>query len=209
MIFLSNNNKIAYYHAPKNGSRTVLGWFAITKEPELYSKHPEYFHPRKDNVYSPLRSRAGIHKLSRHDFAPNHVPRVTDTDYVFCIKRDPIKRFISGYRNRVLFHRELGNRPPNIHEFIAKFSDYNKYRAIQVHFKPQVCFFGKDPSIFTHVFDTSKMHEVKQLIEEAHGLKLPDLQLQQGGNEVTISLTPAEEEWIYNKYKEDYKAGWC
>lgn len=208
MIFTSKDNKVAYYHAPKNGSRTMLGWLALTFNPNMYEKHPEYFHPRKDNVYSALRSAVGKHPLSQHDFAPNSVPMVTDTDYTFCIKRDPVKRFISGYRNRVLFHRELGSTP-SISEFIDNFDAYLKYRTIRVHFMPQVRFFGKDPSIFDFVFDTENMGEVKEFLETVHSMTLPDLQLQQGGNEVKIKLTRQEEAWIRRRYADDYNAGWC
>src|SRR5881628_2940232 len=30
----------------------------------------------------------------------------------FCVIRDPIDRFVSGYRNRILFHHDLGEEAP-------------------------------------------------------------------------------------------------
>ena len=68
MIFLSSDSQIAYYHAPKNGSRTMLGYLALTKEPNLFEEHPRYFEPVFEEVYEELRSR--VEKVGRHHYLP-------------------------------------------------------------------------------------------------------------------------------------------
>lgn len=206
MIFLSSDSQIAYYHAPKNGSRTLLGYLTLTKEPSLYKEHPEYFDAVHDEGYEPLRSR--VAKLGKHHYSDYVVPLV-DSPIRLVVKRDPVKRFVSGYTNRVLHHNKLGGIKPDISEFIKRFDYFNdRYSDIQTHFRPQVSFFGLDRSIFTHVFDTSEMDKVKELFEDTYQRKFPELRLQQGGNKQRPTLTKEQEDWIRDRYKVDYDAGW-
>lgn len=207
MIFLSSDSQIAYYHAPKNGSRTLLGYLALTKDPSLYDEHPEYFDPVLDEVYQPLRDR--VQQQGRHHYNPSLVP-VVDNPIRLVIKRDPVKRFVSGYTNRVLHHNKLGNKKPDFPEFIRRFDYfYGKYSDIETHFRPQVSFFGLDKSIYTHIFDISEMDKVRELFEDTYKRKFPDLRLQQGGNTQKPELTKEQELWIRNKYESDYRTGWC
>lgn len=206
MIFFSSDSQIAYYHAPKNGSRTMLGYLALTKEPDLYKEHPEYFDPVHDEVYKPLRDR--VEKSGRHHYDPHLVP-IVDNGIRLVVKRDPVKRFLSGYTNRVLHHNRLGGMKPDISEFIKRFDYFNdRYSDVQTHFKPQVFFFGLDKSKFTHIFDTSEMHLVKELFEDTYKRSFPELQLQQGGNKQKPELTKEQEAWIRKKYEADYVSGW-
>lgn len=206
MIFLSSDNQIAYYHAPKNASRTMLGYLAITKDPDLYETHPQYFEPVFDEVYEELRSRAD--KFGRHHYEPRFVP-VVDNPIRIVVKRDPVKRFVSGYTNRVLHHNKLGGMKPTFSEFVKRFDYfYSRYSDIETHFRPQVSFFGLDKSIFTHIFDVSEMDKVKELFEDTYQRKFPDLRLQQGGTNQKPELTVEQEQWIRSKYEADYAAGW-
>lgn len=205
MIYVSSDDKIAYYHAPKNGSRTMLGYLALIKDPNLYDNHPEYFKEKDDEVYWELRNRTG--KIGRHDFDPTSVPKVENLIRIV-VKRDPVKRFVSGYTNRVLFHNKMREKP-DFTTFIDNFDKYhNTYSDIQTHFKPQVRFFGLDKSIFTHIFDTSELGLVKELLEDTYQRKFPDIHLQQGGTNQKPELTKEQEEWIRKRYKDDYDAGW-
>lgn len=206
MIYISKDNKIAYYHAPKNGSRTLLGYLALTKEPTLFETHPQHFHPVNDEVYNELRNRTQI--TGRHDYDPKLVPQV-DNPIRIVVKRDPVKRFISGYTNRVLHHNKM-REMPDFSDFIKNFERYHAtYSDIQTHFKPQIRFFGLDKSIYTHIFDTSEMHLVKELFEDIYQRKFPDLHLQQGGTDKKPEVTKEQEAWIQDKYKADYATGWC
>jgi hypothetical protein len=205
MIYISSDDQIAYYHAPKNGSRTMLGYLALIKDPTLFEEHPEYFHPVNNEVYPELRNRS--QRLGKHDFNPKDVP-VVDNPIRIVVKRDPVKRFVSGYTNRVLHHNKMRNKP-SFDDFVKNFNKYHAtYSDIQTHFKPQVRFFGLDKSIYTHVFDTSEMHLVKELLEDTYNRKFPDIRLQQGGNDKRPTVTKEQQEWIMEKYRVDYDAGW-
>lgn len=206
MIFISSDDQIAYYHAPKNGSRTLLGYLALTKDQDLYQNHPEYFQEVHDEVYEELRKR--VNKLGKHDYNPEAVP-VVENEYRIVIKRDPVKRFISGYSNRVLHHGKLGGMKPDFAEFIKRFDYFNsKYSDIETHFKPQTRFFGLDKSKYTHTFDVSEMSLVKEFFEDIYKRKFPDLHLQQGGRNKKPEVTKEQEAWIQDRYRQDYDAGW-
>lgn len=205
MIYLSSDDKVAYYHAPKNGSRTLLGYLALVKNPDLFDTNPEYFHPTEDEVYEELRNRS--QRLGKHDYPPKQVPLVSNPFRVV-VKRDPVKRFVSGYTNRVLHHNKIKEKP-SFNYFVEHFDKYNDtYSDIQTHFKPQVRFFGLDKSIFTHVFDTSEMHLVKEFFEDTYRRKFPELHLQQGGTTQKPTVTKEQERWIQTRYEQDYNAGW-
>lgn len=206
MIFLSSDNKIAYYHAPKCGSRTVLGYLSLVKEPEFFAKYPQYFHPTDDEVYSQLREKS--QRLGKHHYEDFNVP-VVDNEYRIVIKRDPVKRFISGYTNRVLHHKKL-TTIPSIDEFIENFDRYEKkFSDIETHFRPQTQFFGKSRDNYTHIFDVTEMGKVKELFESVYNREFPELRLQQGGNKNKVELTDEQKSWVREKYKVDYDSGWC
>lgn len=184
----------------------MLGYLALTKEPNLFEEHPKYFEPVFEEVYEELRSR--VEKVGRHHYLPEFVPD-HPAPFKIVVKRDPVKRFVSGYTNRVLHHNKLGGMKPSFSEFVRRFDYfYSKYSDIETHFRPQVSFFGLDKSMFTHIFDVSEMDKVKEFFEDTYQRKFPDLRLQQGGTTLKPEITKEQEDWIRKKYEADYVAGW-
>jgi len=207
MIFVSDDDVIAYYHAPKCGSRTMLGYLALIHSPLLYEKHPEYFDPVKGDSYGHLKSR--VKMVSDHSFDPNQVPFTTN-NFRIAIKRDPVDRFVSGYTNRIVHHKKFKDEVPTFSEFINNYNQFEvKYKdVIDWNFKPQVCFYGRDRNRFTHVFDINEFNSIKNLFELIYDREFPDLQLQQGGNKKKPKPNKTQIKWIKDKYREDYEAGW-
>jgi len=208
MIFKSYDNKIAYYHVPKNGSRTMIGYLALVKEPDLFINCPQHFHPTEHDGYYELRKRTVI-EPPRYPGLYGTFPRASSRIRL-AVKRDPVARFVSGFNNRVLHHKKIKKDCTDIHEFIEKFDDYWKAEAdVKEHFRPQTDFLGTSQNPYTHVFDVTEMNKVKLLFEETYNRIFPDLRLQQGGNNNKTSLTEIEIMWIKDRYKVDYDNGWC
>ena len=58
-----------------------------------------------------------------------------------CIVRDPLKRFISAYKNRILFHKDAGFQNLNINEIIERMENNSFDNR---HFLPQTYWLGDD-----------------------------------------------------------------
>ena len=185
-----------YVHAPKMGSRTILGWFALIQEPSLYQFHPEYFVgiSKGDEAYTYIRnlreltSEIDLHKKS------------------FCVVRDPVERFISAFKNRVLTHDECEEK--DFGRFVDNFDYYYETnRSVGIHFRPATDFYGTDRSIYDKVFRLEHLGSCKEWLEEEFDCKLPDIKLQQS---VKVDIKPTEEqiEKIKHIFRKDYKHGW-
>jgi hypothetical protein len=109
------------------------------------------------------------------------------------IIRDPVRRFLSAYSNRVLHYRELsrdmagakldelGLAPdPDLDLFVEKIGRYvSASRSIRRHTRNQQVFLGRDPAYFQAVFRVEKLSVLPGHLETRFGvgpLELPRLQ---------------------------------
>lgn len=188
---------VTYVHAPKIGSRTILGWFAILGEPSLKDEHPEFFKEVSvgDALYKGIRSRV-------------KATEKIETPIAFCITRDPVVRFVSNFKNRVLTHEKV--KPvPSIEEFIENFDVlYEENIDVNNHFKSLTEFYGTDRSIFSQIYRTERLGDCKAFLEQHFNTTLPDLKLQQSKPTASLTLTPDQEAWVKEKYAVDYENGW-
>lgn len=128
----------------------------------------------------------------------------------YTMVRDPVKRLLSAYSNRVGHYRELSERhigdsdltrDPDLHEFIANFDAYRAASAsIRLHTDPLVRFLGEDSGYYHRIFSIHKMNE----LTEALGHEIP--RVQTGGEKIDASeLTAAELDFIKSFYAKDYE----
>jgi hypothetical protein len=195
-VFDIQNNRVAYCHVPKSASRTVIGWSALLKNPNIYKERPDLFEPRRKDMYQELRN------------AVNEMHSIRDmlnAEVFFTIVRDPIDRFVSAYKNRILYL----NKCPEVSfgEFVLnyeKFKNDGKYSDIIHHTKPITFFCGKDPSIFTHIFNTNQLDKVKILLENIYGVQLPDIVLNKSDENTKLDISDRCMEKLQSIYAEDY-----
>lgn len=186
---------VEYVHAPKVGSRSIIGWFAILKKPDLHKQHPEWFKPVDKGVgqYKDIRAMMNVQFES-------------ESNHRFCVKRDPVKRFISGFKNRVHTHDECEVK--DFDEFVDRFEEiYGENKSIWVHFRPQSLFYGSDQSIYERIFRTENLDECREWLSNRFNQDLPVLHLQQN---VPVEVNPTEKQRqkIEQFYKQDYKNRW-
>ena len=196
-VFDVYNNEIAYYTTPKCGSRTILAWAALIKEPDLIHKYPSWFEESRQSIeYKDIRQRVKKYELLKHD-----------QKIRFCVIRDPVERFLSAFTNRILFHKKP-NVDITITDFIDNFNNLMQqkiYKDAQIHFTTQAHYIGKDPNLYTHIIDIKELNKLKILLENHTNTKLPDLHLQKSGPIEKPILTEDQVQWIKNKYSIDYE----
>jgi Sulfotransferase family len=215
------NGEIIYYQGYKVGSTTIRTWINLMNSPELRTTHPDlydssywrlnkeqgvYFHKdkaelhKKDLIYLP---KTNYKALNGRSF---DMPVVPDNNKVrFCIVRDPVERFISGFANRVVREKETGDL--TINGFIDNFDYYYwKFQNVESHFAPQTYTYGQDPNIYTNIYNIRQMPEVKKMLESYSG-PLPDISINKTTDEVkqTLKLTDDQIALIKKKYAIDYE----
>ena len=186
---------IDYVHAPKIGSRSILGWFAIIKQPGIYESHPEYFQE--------VKNTEGEYHEIRFMFTPTEH---SNNNTRFCVTRDPVKRFVSGFKNRVHTHNKCDVK--DFDEFVDNFDEiYGTNRDIYTHFRPQTVFYGRDKTLYERIFRTETLDECRQWLSDRFDRDLPELHLQQNVR-VAVDPTNKQIEKIKHFYRADYKNGW-
>lgn len=134
------------------------------------------------------------------------------------IVRDPIKRFLSAYGNRVVFHKEaskqhvskLGrfNTPkadPELDEFIDNFEKYRQIPSIVWHTRPTVDFLGFEPSYFHGLYGIHQMDEFVADVSNLVGKPVEVGRHQTGGPKFSKGdLTAKQLTKLEKYYKADY-----
>ena len=113
------------------------------------------------------------------------VPESLKSGRAFCIVRDPIDRFVSAYRNRILFWRDVEQAPdlagipvaPPINEFVERIAEYFSNRHIRHHFAPMTEFYGHNADFFDRLFHIEEINRIPAYL----GLKLKIPTEQTGG----------------------------
>lgn len=208
--FIDNEKNFIAYDVPKGGGTTLRAWigYHLLGEAQMEGEQDGYY------VCSPQFSQKLLHhaNYTLDWFNPYDGERV-------CVKRDPVKRFVSCYRDKVLKEGQYGKA--SVDQILDNFDrlkeidhphghntkiGYNWY-----HFAPQVNHLGFDKDYYTHVFDISEVGTgLREYLNDKWGTDLPDLHARDStkikGN--TVELTPKQISRVEELYHEDYNAGW-
>ena len=202
-IFQNRNTgrKLVYYPVAKNANSSAKLFFLkhlkIDKNYYFLSdKVPEY-KINKDSKYKNLDK-----KYNLVNFLPSYTPfEKIDVDEKCCIIRNPIKRFISAYKNRVLFHKDFGFRNLNINEIIEKLENNSFDNR---HFLPQSYWLGSDLRYFTIVSNISNMETFINGVNNFFQNKVEFPRIQTGGADINITLTDSQIIKLKKIYSSDY-----
>jgi len=170
----------------------------------------------------PIRNSVKFHI---HGFYPTTPFRTVPTErmkdyYRICVVRDPVKRLLSCYSNRVCFHKELnegmlsleavnsGAKPnPDLEDFVERLEIYRRFsKSIAHHTDLQTNFIGRDKGFYSRVYQISELNELRQDLSEHSDLELELPHAQNGGPKVSIAdLSANALEKIRTFYREDYQ----
>ncbi|WP_310620479.1 sulfotransferase family 2 domain-containing protein [Flexibacterium corallicola] len=177
------NTKILYYSVPKVACTSI--------KTALHQLNTGSTHlPEETTIHRLYQSR-----ILRPDkpMRDNGIGRVA-------VIRDPLKRLLSCYSNRVLHHRELSlgasnsavhealNLPynPDVNTFLLRIEDYCRAsRPITHHVAGFQWYLGNDLSKFAHLFKQEQLTEFEDLVESLTGENFSLPRLETGGRKVT------------------------
>ena len=156
---------------------------------------PRYKHTKK--TYDKYKG-----KMNLIDFLPPYFPfKKVDTDEKCCLVRDPIKRFISCYKNRILFHKDRDFLNHSLDMVIEKLEN-NMFE--NRHFLPQNYWLGQDLKYFSIVANTSNIKNFVDGINNFFQKKIDFPKLQMSGKEFQTSLNSSQIEKLKKIYSDDY-----
>mgnify|MGYP001356254301 FL=1 len=202
-IFQNRNTarKLVYYPVAKNANSSAKLFFLkhLKMDKNYYflsDKVPEY-KVNEDSKYKNLDK-----KYNLVNFLPSYTPfEKIEVDEKCCIIRNPIKRFISAYKNRVLFHKDFGFRNLNINEIIEKLENNSFDNR---HFLPQSYWLGSDLRYFTIVSNISNMETFINGVNNFFQNKVEFPRIQTGGDDENITLTDSQIIKLKKIYSSDY-----
>ncbi|WP_162784801.1 sulfotransferase family 2 domain-containing protein [Paracoccus suum] len=209
MAIIVDKYKLAYLPVPK---------IACTSLKEVF------YRIENDHDFVPAVRNSGMFHI--HHFYPTPpfrtVPRWRMKEhYRFCVVRDPIKRLLSCYSNRVRHHRELAARhlsaeavaagaiaDPDLETFVERLEVYRKHSGqILHHSDPQVVFLGPDVGYFSRVFQMNELDQLTAELRERTGLALELPHSQSGGPKLSPGdLSVAARDKLLRFYRADYDA---
>ena len=194
------NKKLVYYPVAKNANSSVK--LFLIKHLGLENKFffiedliPRHQHTKK--MYDSQKE-----KVNLVSFLPPYTKfKKIDADEKCCLVRDPIKRFVSCYKNRILFHRDKAFLNHSIDLVIEKLESglfENK------HFLHQNYWLGNNLEYFSIVANTSNIYPFVNGINIFFQKKIIFPKIQTGGKELQISLNLSQINKLKKIYSDDY-----
>ncbi len=200
----------------RNKSRNI-GYFPIPKVACTSIKAALFF-VEHNRPHDPVRDD-GSHV---HQYYDRKRSEIGDCDFRFIVIRDPIRRFLSAYNNRVGHHKELTYESvkerspgalknievfqPNIAQFIDDFEMYYSVEPIRHHTRPISESLSDGLASFTHVYRIEEIGKLRSELESRLGRDIGIPRLQTGGTDVDLKdLSRKQIEFLMDFYQEDYR----
>jgi len=193
-----NNKKLIYYPCPKNANTSAKMFFAkhLNIEKNFLFLGDET--PQIEQTLEQYRGKQNIIGI-----IPSKLPfQKINVDIKCCIVRDPIKRFVSAYKNRILYHRDIQFKDHSIDMILEKLENNNFENK---HFLPQVYFLGEDLNYYTFWSTTEKVSYFAEQVNDFFSRKIIFPKIQTGGSDIKIKLTNSQISKIEKIYVKDYK----
>ena len=192
-----NEKKLAYYPCPKNANTSAKLFFVKhlgveNKFKFIGDKIPSFKQTKKD-----LNGKKNL-----VNFLPNYQPFFKIyIDIKCCFIRNPFERFVSTYRNRIIYHNDVQFRKHSIDMVLDKLENElfeNK------HFLPQNFFLGDDLNYYNFYANVNNIKVFENKVNEFFRKKIKFTKIQIGGNHLKINISTVQEKRIKKIYEIDY-----
>lgn len=204
-------NGTEYYNAPKNAGTTVRMWCKQVETDLSYdTMHNESYYSLQ-GFGLPLIYHDNIRHTNR--FIPT-----SGENTKWCIKRDPISRFISCYTDKILYQKAIDWSVDQCIDMLtsgemlelANTAGPNQLTA--AHFLPQYEFLGKSTAYYDYIFDIREMDVVKKFCEDfVYRTPLSSFHARNlsKSNTAKVTLDPSQTTRLRVCYAMDYEIGWA
>ncbi len=209
MVYVIEQHKLAYFPVPKNACTSLKNAFYLLKNGK-----PFVDYIADDGKFVHVHTEIFSEKFTKINLLD------AQECFRFGIVRDPIKRFLSSYENRVLYHaelseenvhgplaRELGLKvQPDLNEFVDKLEAYRLFSwSIGHHTDPQTYFLGSDPNYFHKLYNINRLDDLLVDIEARIGIAIEVPRMQISSSNVPVSeLSTKSLQKLKEFYSGDY-----
>lgn len=171
------------------------------------------------DVYDDRIHNKHIHHFMKDNFSGD----ISNCEFKFMVVRDPIKRFLSAYSNRVGHHRELsewyirekhpellGKIPcydPDLASFIKYIELFMAVPSIRHHFKPISQFFNKsDFFSFDKIYKIENINDLESDLTKVYNKEFRLDKKQTEGVKLGVDALDFEQlSFLMDFYKDDYE----
>ena len=197
----SKNKSLVFYQCPKNANSSAKLFFAkhIGVDQKLFfieDKIPRHCVKEHKALESQHKD-----KINLINFFPNYQKfGKVNCDIKCCITRNPLKRFVSSYKNRILFHKDEKFHNLSVDKVIEKL-ECGLFE--NTHFLPQSFFLGNNLDYFNIVADVENINLFEKKINNFFGKDIKFPQIQKGGNEFNVKLNITQIKKVKKIYEKD------
>lgn len=205
-LFLRGDGvSLVFYPVPKNANSSFKSLLAKHLGVENFLEFYDDNHSRTNVEHYAKKPKE---KPWLSDLLPSkrkfHDLRSTGVSYRIAVARDPVARFFSAYKNRVLWHQDKAFRGCSVEEVISELERGNFENK---HFLPQTYFLGSSPRYFTHLAVLPDLTPALSGIQEFFGkdILLPRLQIRHGELEAHVEGDENFKQRLMEVYAADYE----
>lgn len=159
-----------------------------------------------------------------HDYYRKNLCDISEAKFRFVIIRDPIRRFLSAFSNRVEHHGELSEEKvqalslgkqkkflkpgfiyePSLSEFIEKLNIFLNVPSMRVHMSPSMELTGA-LDYYTNVYRIEEISQMEADLSRITGTEIKVGKMQTGGRKIPVSeLSERSLNILLDYYREEY-----
>ena len=194
---------LVYYPCAKNANSSAKLFFIkqLGKENEIFFIEDEIPRYKKDDykkITIQMRDKTNLINI-----LPNYQKfDKVDSNYKCCIIRNPIDRFLSSYKNRILFHKDTNFKDHTIDMILDKLE--NKLFENK-HFLPQCFSLGNNLEYYSFYADIKNINYFEKKVNDFFSNNINFPKIQTGGSKIKVALSKIQILSIEKIYAEDFE----